>query len=185
MNNALRHFGFTTPLRILLATTAAMWMGSAFPQALQLSGQRPQFELRFRDFYRTPLGSKGLELSEVLERADGKAVRLTGYMVQQEKPTPGRFMLTPRPVQMSEHADGDANDLPAAWVMVYLDASQQDFAVPHVRGLVEVSGVLSVGRLEESDGRVSWVRMQLAPEATRNMNAFELAGYFHSLQHRH
>ena len=69
--------------------------------------------------------------------------------------------------------------------MVYLDASQQDFAIPYQRGLLEISGVLSVGRLEAQDGRVSWVRLQLGAEATRGMNAFEVANYLHSLQHIH
>ena len=32
---------------------------------------------------------------------------------------------------------------------------------------------------------VSWVRLKLAPEATRGMNAFEVANYLHSLQHVH
>jgi 1-acyl-sn-glycerol-3-phosphate acyltransferase len=151
------------------------------PQAAQQAA-RP---LLFKDFFQQPLGPKGMELSDTLRQADGQTVQLTGYMVQQESPSLGRFMLTPRPVRMSEHADGDADDLPAAWAMVYLDASQKDFAVPHVRGLIAVSGVLSVGRLEESDGRVSWVRMQLKPEATRGMNAFEVSNYLHSLQHSH
>ena len=121
----------------------------------------------------------------MLMHSDGQTVRVTGYMVHNERPPLGRFMLTPRPVQMSEHADGDADDLPAATLTVYLDPSQKDFAVPHVNGLIEVSGRLSVGRFEETDGRVSWVRLQLAPEATRGMNAFELAGYMHTLQHKH
>jgi len=50
---------------------------------------------------------------------------------------------------------------------------------------MELSGKVSVGRLEESDGRVSWVRLQLETEATRGMNAFEVANYLHSLQHIH
>lgn len=141
--------------------------------------------LNFRDFFQQPPGSQGMHITDTLRRADGQTMALTGYMVQQERPSLGRFMLTPRPVRMSEHADGDADDLPAAWVMVYLDPSQQEFAVPHARGLIEVRGVLSVGRLEESDGRVSWVRLQLAPEATRGMNTFEVTNYVHSLQHTH
>lgn len=142
-------------------------------------------KLHFKDFYRVPSGPKGLEMSAKLVQASGQVARLTGYMVHQEKPTPGRFMLTPCPVQMSEHADGEADDLPASWVMVYLDPSQKDFAVPYTSGLLEITGVLRVGRQEESDSRVSWIRLQLAPEATRGMSAFELAGYFHSLQHNH
>jgi hypothetical protein len=175
----------TTPLRVILATTAALWMGSAFPQTPAQETTRAPTELRFKDFFRSPQGPKGLEMSKTLLSADGQTIRITGYMVQNERPPLGRFMLTPRPVQMSEHADGDADDLPAAMVTVYLDESQKDYVVPHMMGLVEVSGRLSVGRFEETDGRVSWVRMQLAPEATRGMNSFEVANYLHSLQHIH
>ena len=141
--------------------------------------------LRFADFFKLPMGSRGAEMMPALLQADGRTVRLTGYMVQQERPLLGHFMLTPRPVRMSEHSDGDADDLPAAWAMVYLDPEQQDVAVPYQRGLMELTGVLQVGRLEEKDGRVSWVRLQLQPEATRGMNAFEVANYLHSLQHVH
>lgn len=183
--DASRQSGFTTPLRLLLATTAAFWMGTAQPQVLTPVASRNVTELRFRDFFRTPVGSTGLDISDTLSQADGQSVRLVGYMVQQENATPGRFLLTPRPVQMSEHADGDADDLPPATVVVYLDPSQQDWAVPHVRGLVTVSGKLSVSRHEESDGRVSWIRLQLDPDAARSMNASELTGYLHSLQHQH
>jgi hypothetical protein len=181
-----RQSWFTTPLRVILATTAALWIGGASGQTAAPALQRSSaMELRFRDFFSSPIGPKGLELSDALHRADGKQVRITGYMVQNERPPLGRFLLTPRPVQMSEHADGDADDLPATAVTVYLDPTQQGFTVPHVRGLVEVSGILSVGRYEESDGRVSWVRLQLAPEATRGMNGFEVANYLHQLQHTH
>jgi hypothetical protein len=96
-------------------------------------------------------------------------------MVQQESAPLGRFLLTPRPVQMSQHADGEADDLPPATVAVYLDPSQKDWEVPYVRGLVAVSGVLAVGRHEELDGRVSWVRLQLDTDATRSMSEPEIA----------
>lgn len=176
-------------LRFILATTAALWMGVTHAQTLplaQIAAVRSDVApLHFRDFFHTPVGPKGVAMSDTLLQANGKTVRLTGYMVQQETPTPGRFMLTPRPVQMSEHADGEADDLPAATVVVYLDAAQQDWAIPHVRGLIEVSGQLQVGRHEAPDGRVAWVRLQLAPDATRSMNAVEVASYLDALQHRH
>jgi hypothetical protein len=141
--------------------------------------------LRFADFFKMPMGKQGAEFTPALLNANGQTVRLTGYMVQQERPVLGHFMLTPRPVHMSEHSDGDADDLPAAWAMVYLDPAQHDFTVPHQRGLLEISGVLSVGRLEETDGRVSWVRLQLQPEATHSMNAPEATDSRHALQHVH
>ena len=145
----------------------------------------PVTDLRFQDFFQLPVGAKGLEISSALRQADGKTVALTGYMVQQEVPSHGVFLLTPRPVQMSEHADGDADDLPPATVLVKLAPEQRDWAVPHVRGLIRITGVLSVGREEGSSGRVSWVQLQLAPQATRALNTLEIAGSMQSLQHRH
>ena len=182
--DAQRHAAFSTPLRLLLATTAAFWMGTAQPQPVAPSSSANSrgggvTELRFRDFFSTPIGPKGLEISELLRQADGQQVRLTGYMVQQEAAAEGYFLLTPRPVQMSEHADGDADDLPPATVVVRLDGSQRSWRVPHVRGLVSVTGTLSVGRHEEPDGRVSWIRLQLQPEAVRSSDPAELAGYLH------
>ena len=148
------------------------------------SAQTP-VDLAFRDFYQQPLGPRGPQITETLRRADGQTVRLVGFMVQQEQAQPGRFMLSPRPVQMSEHADGDADDLPLALATVYLDTEQQGWVVPYTRGLIALTGKLEVGRFEELDGRVSWVRLRLPAQATRGMNPLELAAYFHSLQHRH
>ncbi len=176
--------GFGTPLKFILATTAAMWMGSAAAQLAPVSIRQGQ-ELRFRDFFSMPVGPEGLQLSDRLRSADGQTVRLVGYMVQTERTQAGSFLLSPRPVQMTEHADGEADDLPPATVLVELDTAQTDWVVPHVRGLVEISGQLRVGRFEGRDGRISWVRLQLAEDATRGMNAYELAGYLHAAQHRH
>ena len=180
--NPSRQSGFTTPLRLLLATTAAFWMGAAQPNETAIRLARHATELRFRDFFRLPVGPTGLDISDTLRQADGQTVRLVGYMVQQDSPAPGRFMIAPRPVQVSGQANGEADDLPPANVVVYLDPQQRDWAVPHVRGLVAVSGRLTVSRLEEADGRVSWVRMQLGSDPVRGMNATELAGYLHLRQ---
>ncbi len=142
-------------------------------------------ELFFKEFFNLPIGSKTLEMSGRLSSANGQIVRMTGYMVQQEVPHLGRFMLSPRPVQMSEHADGEADDLPAALVTVYLDDAQKDWLIPYTRGLVAITGHLSVGRLEESDGRVSWVRIVLPAQATRGMDSAEQSIYFQAEQHAH
>jgi hypothetical protein len=141
-------------------------------------------ELRFSDILRTPIGSRGIELSDSLVKEHGKTVRIIGYMVQQEVVTPGQFLLSPQPVQMSQHADGEADDLPATTVLVGLDENHKTWSVAHVCGLVAVQGILKVGRQEASDGRVSWLRLQLEPEAVRSMNSLELAGYLHN-QHFH
>ncbi|WP_143742386.1 hypothetical protein [Roseateles chitinivorans] len=122
-------------------------------------------ELRFSQFFKSPIGPAGLELSDALLAADGRPVRLVGYMVAQEQARPGRFWLTPRPVRMSEHADGEADDLPAATVTVLLDPAQRERLVAHRDGLVLLTGTLSVGRVEDETGRVSWIRLRLPPGA--------------------
>jgi hypothetical protein len=176
-------------LALMMLGMALSW-GSAFAQTSAIAittatPGNPVLELRFADFFRTPIGPKGLEITDKLQQAHGQQVRLVGYLVQQEKPVPGRFMFTARPVQMSEHADGEADDLPPATVMVYLDPQHKDWLVPHVRGLVALQGVLNVGRSQASDGRVSWVQLQLGPDAARHMNAVEMSTLAHSTQHRH
>jgi len=151
------------PLRSLLNSVAlavAMLAASAWAQANDSA-----VDLKFASFFKQPVGPRGLEMAEALRAADGKRVRLVGYMVAQEEPLAGRFMLTPRPVRMSEHADGDADDLPPATVTVLLDSRQRDRIVVHQSGLVALTGRLMLGREEDATGRVSWVRLQLDPEA--------------------
>ena len=170
-----------------LALSATVALGALAQSAPAAAAPEPlpPVALRLQDFFQMPVGPKGLVISERLRQAQGRKVRITGYVVQQEVATLGQFLLTPRPVLMSQHADGEADDLPPATVFVRLDADQQGWAVAHARGLVEVTGTLDVGRQEERDGRVSWFRLQLAPEAIRGMNRFEVTQYLHSLQHTH
>lgn len=122
-------------------------------------------ELSFAHFFRRPVGPRGLEIDPALRAADGRQVRLTGYIVAQEQPQAGRFLLAPLPLRMSEHADGDADDLPPGTVTVLLDAAQADRVIAPQRGPVSITGRLAVGREEDGSGRVSWLRLQLAPQA--------------------
>lgn len=122
-------------------------------------------ELAFADFFVQPVGPRGLTATDALRAADGRRVRLVGYMVAQEQPLPGRFLLTPLPLRMAEHADGEADDLPPSTVHVLLDPSQRERIVAHVSGRLVVTGELQVGRAEDADGRVSWLRLQLDPSS--------------------
>jgi hypothetical protein len=124
--------------------------------------------LRFAELYRWPVGPQGLVMSEKLLGAAGHEVRLRGWMVAQETPPHGYFLLTARPVRLSEHADGEADDLPAATVLVRLppgstsaSAPASTASWPHQTGLIEMAGTLRVGRSVEPDGRVSWIQLQL------------------------
>ncbi|MBI3366924.1 MAG: hypothetical protein HY021_00245 [Burkholderiales bacterium] len=128
------------------------------------SRQEP-LALKFSEFFSQPVGPRGLEFHAALWAAQGRWVRLVGYIVVQEQPQAGRFLLAPQPVRLSEHADGDADDLPPATVTVLLDASQRDRIVARQPGPVALIGQLAVGREEDSAGRVSWLRLHLPRQA--------------------
>jgi len=137
----------------------------AAPALAQPAPAGEPLDLKFSSFFRHPIGPRGLDISEALRAADGRRVRLVGYMVAQESPTPGRFMLTPRPVRLSEDADGAADDLPPTVVTVVLDPGQRERVIAHQPGLLALVGRLQVGREEDPSGRVSWVRLSLDPDA--------------------
>ncbi len=120
-------------------------------------------DIKFRDFFKSPIGARGLELSEPLRVAAGQRVRLMGYMVAQEDTPTGRFFFTPMPIRMSEHADGDADDLPPSTVVVVMPEIDRMQPILHRPGLMQLTGVLQVSRQELDHGRVSWVRLQLDP----------------------
>lgn len=122
-------------------------------------------ELRFSDFFAQPIGPRGLEPGARLLAAQGQQVRLVGFMVRREQPQPGLFLLTPRPVAMSEHADGEADDLPPSTVTVVLPESQRERLVAHLPGPLALTGRLEYGPAEDATGRVSWIRLHLSPDA--------------------
>ena len=126
--------------------------------------------LELQAFFKMPVGPKGLEVSDKVLTASGQKVRLTGYMVKNELPMLGVFMLSPRPAQLSEHADGDANDLPASVCWVYLDERQKNWIVPHIPGLLTVEGQFTFKRIEALDGSVAWFHLYLAPDAVSAVN---------------
>jgi hypothetical protein len=118
-------------------------------------------DLRFGEFFRLPVGRGGLEPSARLQALDGQRVRVLGYVVSEEQPTPGLFMLTAHPVALAEVADGPADDLPPATLFVHLAPADAGKVVSHRPGLLVVSGVLEIGNQEEPNGRMSFARLRL------------------------
>lgn len=117
--------------------------------------------LNFGDLLHYPIGPQGLEIAPRAQSMQGQNVRLRGYMVKSEEDPIGQFYLAPVPIQLSEHADGPANDLPASAVLVMLDPSQANWAVPHKAGVLVLEGKLLLGRQEDAEGTVSWLQLQL------------------------
>lgn len=138
--------------------------------------------LEFQTFFKMPLGPKGLEVTDKLVQADGQFVRLQGFMVKSEIPMRGSFILSPRPVQLSEHADGDANDLPASACWIYLDSSQKNWVVPHIPGPIAVEGIFNFKRMEAPDGSIAWFHLQLMSDAVSEIQPEKNSGH---RQHSH
>jgi hypothetical protein len=125
-------------------------------------------DLKFNELFKLPIGPRGLEPTDKLLGLDGKRVRIFGYMVNAEEPAPGPFILAPLAVSTAEKEDGPADDLPATVVFVHLAQGEREI-IPHVSGLLKLTGVLSLGPKEEPDGRVSAVRLLADPALSKNL----------------
>ena len=125
-------------------------------------------ELKFNEFFVSPIGERGLTLTEKLRGLDGQRVRILGYMARQEAATPGKLLLAPLPVQVCEHDSEFADDLPPSTVHVFV-AGCRDQPVPFTPKPLLLTGTLSVGNRDESDGRISIVRLTLEPSPREAM----------------
>jgi len=70
-------------------------------------------DIKFNEFFRQPIGSRGLEFTGKLRGLDGKRVRVPGYMVRQSQPLERCFLLTPVPVELNEDEYGCEQCQPA------------------------------------------------------------------------
>ena len=133
-------------------------------QSLQVTGKLPVLasgvsDLKFNEIFKMPVGPRGMEPSAKLLALNNKQVRIVGYMAKQETPTPGLFIMTPLAVNMGDEDDKFSDDMPANSVFVHVDNSAA--LVHYVPGLISVIGVLSVGNVNEPDGRISYVQIKL------------------------
>ncbi len=148
-------------------------------------------ELRFEDFYKMPVGPRGLEMSERLHALAGKQVRLVGYFVYEDwttcacpdeapvpakksrRPaapawmkhvTPGRAMLASVPTSVSLGHYGLGDELPPQTAFVQI-ASRFGEPVAFKPGTYAVMGTLELGNREEPDGRISYVRLAVQSDS--------------------
>ena len=121
--------------------------------------------LAFKDFFQMPFGPKGLSFTPKALALNGQRVSMVGYMVKTEEAQLGSFILSPRPLEINDHADGEANDLPANAVWVKFDPEQAQSWVAHRPGLLQIQGLLELGRQENAQAQVSWIRIQLSQDA--------------------
>ena len=131
-------------------------------------------ELRFSEFFRQPIGPRGLEYTEKLRQLEGRRVRILGYMVRQEQPVDHGFLLSPVPLTLHESEYGLADDLPVTALHVFT-ARDLPARVPHTPGPLLLTGKLSLGNRRETDGRTSVARLHLDPPTPEQKQAAEQA----------
>ena len=117
-------------------------------------------DLDFSQFYRRPIGPRGLELTEEIRRLEGRRVRAVVYMVKYSFAEPGTFLLTPFPVQMDDCHYGLADDLPPQTLHVTVP-DRAGKRIPHQRGPLVLFGRVEVGQKAQPDGREFGVRLVL------------------------
>ena len=129
-------------------------------------------EMRFSDLYAMPVGPRGLEPSASLRAAEGRTIRIVGFMVREENPSHDGFLLAPLPVALGDEDEGLADDLPPALIHVSSDALRGK-QIPYMPGLLQIQGTLRLSaQVDAETQRVSAI--QLEPER-RTARALEHA----------
>jgi hypothetical protein len=103
--------------------------------------------------------SSGIAPTAKLLAANGKRVRVVGFMAQMERPPSDGFYLTRRPLFCDE-GGGGTGDLPPDAIRIQVVAARST-GVPFIPGPIEIIGVLQLGAKEHLDGGVSHVRILL------------------------
>ena len=154
------------------AAAAAQPVPAALQVRAELQPQPGVTDLKFRDFFKLPIGPRGLEATALLRSLDAQAVRIVGYMVRQENAVAvaGLLVLTPLPVTLGDEDETFADDLPATAVYVHLAPAQAALRLPHMPGLMALTGTLQVGGQAEPDGRRSLVRLLLNDAVSREFD---------------
>lgn len=109
------------------------------------------------------IGDGGLEYTERARTLAGKRVRLSGFMVREEKRQRGVFLLVARSAPPQLDTSCVAADLPPAVVYVHLPPEREGRRVPYEPGRLVLDGILQLGPQREADGRNSFVRLRLEP----------------------
>ena len=123
----------------------------------------------FQEFFKSPIGPKGMEFTPKALALQGQRVSLSGFMVKTDLLRQGRFFLAPKALEVNEADDGPANDLPVHTVLVKLDPSQASLILAHQEGVMRIEGKLDIGREENNLGEVSWIRLLASPLAVNVM----------------
>ncbi len=151
------------PLNVFSLMKPLIFLAYLLGGSLPALAEMPATDLPFSEFFRQPLGPRGLEPTARLMSLAGKRVRLTGYLVHAENAGPGMALLVPQPVLMGDGDEGLADDLPASTVTVLGDVPVN--WPPFVS--LRLSGTLEIAPRQEADGRISYIRLLLDKAAAK------------------
>lgn len=156
---------FSSAILAVLFSIDSANIASAQTSPQKFFQQQPEknavIDISFSEFFKMPVGPRGLEPSEKLLSLNGKHIRIKGYMVEEEESKPGIFILASHPTSLSDVEDGPADDLPATHLTVHAPEHDAEKIAPYRTGLVSLSGRLDIGNSEENNGRLSFVRLWL------------------------
>ena len=79
------------------------------------------------------------------------------------------MILAPLPITLGGEDERYADDLPASAVYVHLDDTLARVELPHMPGLMALTGVLKLGSSAEVDGRRSNVRLLLEADSSSQL----------------
>lgn len=116
-------------------------------------------ELRFEEFYKMPVGPRGLEATEKLLSLRGQRVRILGYMANMRLRNNRQMIFAPLPLKAQPMEYGQADDIPATHMLVRVPGNPSE-PVPYTPGLMLLTGTLSVGG-RSLDGETAFVRLLL------------------------
>jgi hypothetical protein len=135
------------------------------PAALSVRKELPEpgagtIELKFEGLFRLPVGPRGLEPSDALLAAQGKEVRLIGFMVREEAGARDGFLLASVPVAAGDEDEGLADDLPPALIRVVFSAPKGQ-TIPYLPGLLQVRGILHLqSHVDDASQRISMIQLE-------------------------
>ena len=114
--------------------------------------------LSFADFFKHPVGPRGLEPGARLLALAGERVEIAGYLVRRSDPS-GPLIVAPVPVVIGDEDESFADDLPAGVAYLHPVDARTAEVLQVCRGVLRVRGRLDIGRMAEDDGRQSFVRL--------------------------
>ena len=126
-------------------------------------------DLKFTEMFRLPIGPRRLKPGARLLALAGTQVRLTGYMASAEHSVAGQLALVALPVSLGDEDDSLSDDLPASAVFVHLSPAHAARVLPNLGGLMQLTGTLQLGAMDEPDGHVSSLRLLLDAAASQRL----------------